>query len=159
MRVKDLMKSDVGFCSAEDNLMKVAELMLRRDCGIVPVVDENKRVVGVLTDRDLCLAVVARNRKASDVRAGNLIKGEPISCSPDDKIETVLKKLRRHQIKRLAVVGEYGELVGILSVADVLLSVRKDKNLKKKTYSTLKAIAKPRPIVLREVNSSDSSKI
>ncbi len=144
------MKTEVGFCSAEDNLMKIAETMLRRDCGIVPIVEENKQLVGVLTDRDLCLAIVARNRKASDVRAKDLINGEPIICAADDKIEAVLKTLRKNQIKRLAVVGAGGELVGIVSVSDILLGVRKDKNLKKKIYATLKAIAKPRPIVLRE---------
>ncbi len=145
------MKSDVGFCSAEDNLMRVAELMLRRDCGIVPIVDEDKRIVGVLTDRDLCLAIVARNRKASDVRAKDLIKGEPIVCAADDKIEAVLRKARKNQIKRLAVVGADGELVGILSISDILIGVRKNKKLKKKIYSMLKATAKPRPIVLHEV--------
>lgn len=155
MRVKDVMKTDAGVCSATDNLMRVAELMLRRDCGIVPIVDENERIVGVLTDRDLCLAIVARNRKASDVRAADLIKGEPVVCAADDKIEAVLKQLRKHQIKRLAVVGDAGELVGIVSVSDILLGVRKDKDLKKKIYSTLKTIAKPRPIVLREINKSE----
>ncbi len=151
MKVKDVMKTGVGFCSVEDNLMKTAELMRHRDCGIVPIVDEEKRVVGMLTDRDLCLAVVARNRKASDVKAGDLIKAEAIVCAADDKIELVLRKMRENQIKRLAVVGASGELVGIVSVSDILLGIRKDKNLKKKIYATLKAVAMPRPIVLREI--------
>ena len=151
MKVKDVMKTDVGFCSVEDNLMKTAEVMRHRDCGVVPVIDDERRVVGMLTDRDLCLAVVARNRKASDVKTGDLIKGEAIICAADDKIESALRKMRKNQIKRLAVIGESGELVGIVSVSDILLGVRKDKNLKKKIYATLKAVAKPRPIVLREV--------
>lgn len=152
MKVKDVMKTDVGFCSTEDSLMKTAELMRHRDCGVVPVVDEENRVVGMLTDRDLCLAVVARNRKASDVKTKDLIKGEAIVCSPDDKLEDALGKLRKNQIKRLAVIGADGELVGIISVSDILSGVRKDKNLKKKIYATLKTIGKPRPIVLREIS-------
>ncbi len=147
------MKTDVGFCSMGDSLMKAAEIMRFRDCGVVPVVDENKKVVGMLTDRDLCLAVVARNRKASDVKTVELINGKLIICAADDKLEDVLQKMRKHQIKRLAAVGENGELVGILSVSDVLLAVRKDKNIKKKVYATLKAIYKPRPIVLREIST------
>lgn len=153
MRIKDVMKIDVAFCTTEDSLRQAAETMLRRDCGIVPIVDEERRVVGMLTDRDLCLAVVARNRKASDVKTAELIKSQPIVCSPDDKIENALRKMHKHQIKRLAAVGEDGELVGILSVTDILLAVRKDKNLKKEIYAALKAIAKPRPIVLREVSA------
>ena len=151
MKVKDVMKTDVGFCSADDSLMKAAELMRSRDFGVVPIVDADKKVVGMLTDRDLCLAVVARNRKASDVKCKELVSGQAIVCAPEDKLEDALKKMRKHQIKRLAAVGENGEVVGILTVADVMLAVRKDKNLKKKIYATLKAVAKPRPIVLREV--------
>jgi len=155
MKVKDVMKTDVGFCSTEDSLMKTAEIMRHRDCGVVPIVDEERRVVGMLTDRDLCLAVVARNRKASDVTTKELLHGEVILCSPDDKLENALRKMRKSQVKRLAVVGKSGELVGILSVTDILLVVQKDKNLKKKIYATLKAIFKPRPIVLREVSRKD----
>ena len=156
MRVKDVMKTDVGFCSTEDNLKKTAEMMRYRDCGVIPIVDEERRVVGMLTDRDICLAVAARNRKASDVKNKELMSGSVIVCSAEDKLEDALKKMRKHQIKRLAAVGESGELVGILSVADILLSVRKDKHLKKKVYATLDTIAKPRPIVLREIPAKDN---
>lgn len=154
MKVKEVMKTDVGFCSTEDSLMKCAETMLRLDCGIVPIVDEG-RVVGMLTDRDLCLAIVARNRKASDVKTKDLIRGEVISCAANDKIETALRKLRRNQIKRIVVVGENERFIGIVSVSDILLGVRKDKKLKKKIYATLKAVAKPCPIVLREVSVTE----
>ena len=154
MRVKDVMKTDVGFCSAEDNLKKAAEIMRFRDCGVVPIVDAENLVVGMLTDRDVCLAVAARNRKASDVKTKELINGKAIVCSPDDKLEDALKKMRKFQVKRLAVSGKNGELIGILSVSDVLLAVRKNKDLKKKIYSTLKAISRPRAIVLREIDSS-----
>ena len=154
MKVKDVMKTDVGFCSTEDNLMKAAEVMRHRDCGVVPIIDADKKVVGMLTDRDLCLAVVARNRKASDVKTEELLRGKPIVCAADDKLEDVLRKMRRYQVKRLAAIGAGGELVGILSVTDVLQhTAGKDKKLKKKVYATLKAIFKPRPIVLREVSA------
>jgi len=155
MKVKDVMKTDVGFCSTEDNLMKTAEMMLRRDCGVIPIVDEEKRVVGMLTDRDICLAVAARNRKASVVKTKELMRGEPVVCLAEDKLEAALRKMRKHQVKRLAAVGANGELVGILSVADILLSASKNKDLKKKVYATLKGIFKPRPIVLREINEPE----
>jgi CBS domain-containing protein len=155
MKIKDVMKTDVGFCSTEDNLKKAAEIMRYRDCGVVPIVDAENLVVGMLTDRDVCLAVVARNRKASDVKTKELINGKAITCSPDEKLEDALKKMRKCQIKRLAAVGKNGELVGILSITDILRAVRKDKDLKKKVFSTLKAISKPRSIVLREIDNSE----
>jgi len=158
MKVKDVMKTSVGFCSTEDSLMKAAEVMRHRDCGVVPIVDEDKKVVGMLTDRDLCLAVVARNRKASDVKTEELLRGKAIVCAADDEIEDALRKMRKYQVKRLAAIGSGGELVGILSVTDVLqLAAGKDKKLKKKVYATLKAIFKPSPIVLREVSASEDN--
>ena len=158
MKVKDVMKTNVGFCSTEDSLMKAAEVMRHRDCGVVPIIDEDKKVVGMLTDRDLCLAVVARNRKASDVKTEELLSGKAIVCAADDKIEDALRKMRKYQVKRLAVIGAGGELVGILSVTDVLqLAAGKDKKLKKKVYATLRAIFKPSPIVLREVSASEDN--
>jgi len=158
MKVKDVMKTNVSFCSTEDSLMKAAEVMRHRDCGVVPIVDEDKKVVGMLTDRDLCLAVVARNRKASDVKTEELLRGKAIVCAAEDKLEDALRKMRKYQVKRLAAIGADGEVVGILSVTDVLqLAVRKDKKLKKKVYATLKAIFKPRPIVLREVSVSEEN--
>ncbi|HLM60453.1 MAG TPA: CBS domain-containing protein, partial [Pyrinomonadaceae bacterium] len=122
-----------------------------------PIVNEENRVVGMLTDRDICLTVAARNRKASDIKTGDLINGKAIVCSPGDKLENALKRMRKYQVKRLAAVGDSGELVGILSVTDILLAVRKDKDLKKKVYSTLKGIFKPRAIVLREINRTEPS--
>ncbi|CAN5620746.1 MAG: CBS domain-containing protein [Acidobacteria bacterium] len=158
MKVKDVMKTNVSFCSTEDSLMKAAEVMRHRDCGVVPIVDEDKKVVGMLTDRDLCLAVVARNRKASDVKTEELLRGKAIVCAAEDKLEDALRKMRKYQVKRLAAIGAGSELVGILSVTDVLqLAIRKDKKLKKKVYATLKAIFKPRPIVLREVSVSEEN--
>ena len=156
MRLKDVMKTDVEFCSVEDNLMKIAEIMRRRDCGAVPIVDEQYCVVGMLTDRDICFAVAARNRKASDVKCKELINGEAIVCAADDKLTDALRKMRKHRIERLAAIGAGGELVGVLSIGDLLPAVQRDKKLKKKVYATLEKISKPRPIVLRE---SESGKV
>ncbi len=156
MKVKDAMKTDVVFCTPQDNLMQVAELMRVRDCGVVPIVDEQKTVVGILTDRDVCLAIAARNRKASDVRAADLAKRKVISCYTEDDLESALRKMRKYQIKRLAVIEKSGELAGILSITDFVLSVRKDKKLKKKIYAAIKKIAEPKPIVLREIADSQS---
>lgn len=153
MKVEKVMTTDVGFCGLEDDLSKVVETMRHKDCGVVPVVDTENRLAGVITDRDVCLAV--GGKKLSAVKAGEIIDGETISCAPGDKIKSVLKKMRKHRLKRLPVVGQTGEIVGILSITDVLLKVKKDKNLKKQTYKTLRSIFEPRPIVLREIRAAE----
>ena len=151
MKVKEIMTTDVGICLLDGDLIRAVEIMRQKNCGVVPVADAENRIVGILTDRDVCLAVAALNKKFSAIKVKEIISGKVVVCAPDDKIEIVLKKMRKFQIKRLPVVDRKGEIAGILSMTDVLLSVRKDKAVKKQIYSTLKGIVKPQPIVLREV--------
>lgn len=154
MKIKKLMQKEVGFCRPESSLTEVAGLMHRRDCGVVPVVDDERKVVGMITDRDICLAVADGDKKASEIKAGELTGNRVISCRADDKPEKALRKMRKNQIRRLPVVGKKKELVGILSIADVLNC--KDKSVRKEVYKTLRAIAKPRRIVLREISDKNS---
>ena len=150
MKIKQLMTKNTNSCQPADKLIKAVEIMRQNDCGAVPVVDENEKVVGMITDRDICLAVADTGSKISQIKVEKLMTKKIISCSPDDKIEDALKKMRKNQLKHLAVTGKDNKIVGILSVTDVLISVRKDKKLKKKIYKTLEAIFQPRPIVLQE---------
>lgn len=153
MKVKEFMSKDVGFCHPEDKLIEAAEIMRQKDCGVVPVVDENKRVVGIISDRDICLAFADEVVKSKHSKVENMLtEAKIIYCSADDKIKDALKKMRKNQLKRLVVTDKDGKLAGILSVTDVLISVRKNKKLKKKIYATLKAIFQPRSIVLKEVS-------
>ena len=152
MKVKKLMTAEVEFCHLEDDLTKAVEIMWRRDCGVVPVIDGNMRVVGMITDRDISIAAGSRNQKPSEIKIGEVItNGNLVTCSADETAEEALRKMRRKQIKRLPVVSQNGALIGILSVTDILL---KDNKLKKKVFSALKAIAKPRPIVLDEITEA-----
>jgi CBS domain-containing protein len=122
--------------------------MWRRDCGVVPVIDGDMSVVGMITDRDISMAVCSRGQKPSEIKTGEVIGGKIVTCTADEDAEEALKKMRRKKVKRLPVVSQNGALVGILSITDILL---KDKNLKKRAFSTVRAISRPRSIVLREI--------
>lgn len=147
MKVKKLMTADVEFCHLEDDLSKAVEIMWRRDCGAVPVIDPDMQVVGIITDRDISIAAASRNLKPSEIKIGEVSNAEVITCSAEDRAEDALKKMRRNQIKRLPVISQNGALIGILSITDILL---KDKNLNKKVFSALKTINSPHPIILDE---------
>lgn len=152
MKVKKFMKTGVGAVRPEDDLTAAARIMWQKDCGVVPVTDEKERVVGVITDRDICISVASREQRASQISAGELIRGKKvISCRADDEIETALKKMKKNAVKRLPVVGKKGELTGILSITDLLLGVQKNKRLKKQIYTTLRTIGRPHRIVLQEI--------
>ncbi len=148
MKVKKVMTTNIGFCFSEENLSKAVEIMRQRDCGAVPVVDGEKKILGMITDRDIAVAVGSRNRTAAKIKIGEIIEKRVFSCQETDDAEDTLKVMRRAKVKRLPVVGEKGLLVGIISITDLILKAPK---LKKKIYSVLIAIAKPRPIVLKEI--------
>ncbi len=154
MKVKKLMTADIAYCSAEDNLTKAVEIMWQRDCGAVPVVDGEMKITGMITDRDIAVAAASRNQKPSQIKIGEVMSNRVFFCKELDDAEEALRKMRRAKIKRLPVVGENGELAGIISITDFVLKAPK---LKKKVFSTLKAIGKPHAIILKEVAEKELS--
>ena len=151
MKVKDLMTMDPGFMRAGEPLTKAAEIMGQRDCGVVPVVDAEMKVTGMITDRDICRALTSRNKKASEIKAAAIAAADVVSCRPDDKITDVLKKMKKNQLRRLPVTDGDKKLVGIVSIRDIIFASEKKKALRKKAYSTLLRLAKPSAIVLHEI--------
>jgi CBS domain-containing protein len=150
MKVYEVMTIEVGFCLLEDNLTKAAEIMWQKDCGLVPVVDAEKHVVGVITDRDICIAAATRSQKTSQIKASEMNFRPVIVCAMEDDVKDVLRRMRKYKVKRLCVTNDNKELLGIISLTDILLKAGEKKSVRKLIFSTLNAIAKPAPIVLSE---------
>jgi len=121
MRVEDVMMRTPVSCTLETNLGTAAELLWSRDCGILPVLDAQQKVVGVITDRDLCIALGTRNRLPGDVTVKEVTSGKVYSCRPEDDIHAALEIMARHKVRRLPVVNQDGRLQGILSMDNVVL--------------------------------------
>ena len=145
MKVQNIMTANVESCSPESDLGAAATIMWKRDCGSVPVVDKERKVVGIITDRDICMAVATRNKLASAIKVGEVISGRVYACSPDDDIKDALETMQSAQLRRLPVVDDDGVLQGILSINDVILNSRKGKSKKHVSHrdamATLKALA------------------
>ena len=122
MKVKDLMTAQPVTCSPDTNLAAAAALMLDADCGILPVT-ENGKLVGVVTDRDMYIALATRNRLASDVTVGDVARRHVFTCGPDDDIATALATMKAHHVRRLPVEGFGQTVIGIVSMNDILLAV------------------------------------
>ena len=148
MKAKDLMTGDPGFCLSGDPLTKAAEIMNQRNCGFVPVVDADMAVTGVVTGRDVCVALAARKK---NVKVGEIASGDPVCCRPDDKIKDVLKLMKKKRVRHLPVRDGDKRLVGVLTIRDIILASTHDKSLRKRTYSALRELARPRSIVLFEI--------
>lgn len=124
MRVKELMTQPVYSCSVHDHANDAAQIMWEHDCGVVPVVDGGDRVVGVLTDRDLCMAAHFQNRPLTDIPVAGVMAQQVCTCGADDDIVEAERLMAEKQIHRLPVVNTNGSLIGILSLADVARQTR-----------------------------------
>ena len=118
MLVREVMKIDVAVCSPDNNLAEVAARFWDAQCGSLPVVDHQRRVLGMITDRDVAIALGTRNVRASDVRVKDVAPGRVFTCAPEDDFEAALNTMVTQNVRRLPVVEE-GRLAGILSIDDL----------------------------------------
>ena len=138
MKAKDLMTSNPSVVTPETSVQDAARLMQREDTGVLPVVESQQslRLIGVITDRDLALRVVAEGKMSATVR--DAMSSGVQSAKPDDDAKDVMALMAREQVRRIPIVDESGQVVGIVSQADIVREgddTRADK--------TIEAISKP----------------
>lgn len=119
MKVRSVMSSDVSCCQRETSLQEVARLMIECDCGEIPVCDEDRRVVGVVTDRDIACRTVAKGRNPLELRAADCMTAPAIVVSQDASLEEACALLEDNQVRRLPVVDDAERCIGMITIADV----------------------------------------
>jgi CBS domain-containing protein len=151
MVIADLMSRNVATCKADDRLDVPARLMWDLDIGCVPAVDERQHVVGMITDRDVCMATYTQGKPPQHVFVHEAMAHEVYSCLPDDSVAEVEDIMRRRRVRRLPVVDLDGRLVGLISLNDLAReSARQQTRVQKDltpvdVSATLAAICQPRP--------------
>ena len=120
MKVRELMTSDVKTCRPETNLAEAVKNMWDGDCGALPVVNDEGGVTGVITDRDICIAVATRGRSADRIAVREVAQGHAHTSLPDDDATIALQTMKTHKIRRLPVVDADGHVRGMLSLDDVV---------------------------------------
>lgn len=119
MKVSEAMTAQVATAGPTDSVQKVAGIMLSIETGAVPIVEDDK-VVGLITDRDIVLQVVAKGG-ALTTPASEVMSGDVQTCKEDDNLADAAAQMASHQIRRLVVANDAGKLVGILSLGDIAL--------------------------------------
>lgn len=121
MKVKELMTAEPRTCTPDTTLAVAANLMLEGDCGILPVVDDGE-LVGVVTDRDMYIALATRNQLASQLRVGAVATRTVSTCAPEDDVHAALETMKTRRVRRLPVVGFGNTVLGVISMNDILLA-------------------------------------
>lgn len=127
-------------CSPEASAQAAALIMSEEDVGIVPIVDqETNRLVGVVTDRDLCLDVVAAGKHPHQVRLSDVVHGEPVTCHAEDDVAVCLARMQAFQVRRIPIVDDVGVCVGIIAQKD--LALRLSKSESERIVSVLRGVS------------------
>jgi CBS domain-containing protein len=141
MKCVDVMTKDPACCVPTDSAARVAKIMKIEDVGSIPVCESRKsrKLVGIVTDRDLALYVVAQERDPSSTLVQEVMTREPIACNPDDDVEKVLDAMQSHRIRRIPVIDRNGQLIGIIAQADIATRA----GIPEKTAETVEEISQP----------------
>ena len=119
MKVKDVMTTNVRTCFTSDSLVTAAQFMWDYDCGCVPVLNEHGRVVGMLTDRDICMAAFFQGVPIGEIKVSAVMSRQLFGCTSDDGLSAAERIMRDKKVRRLPVLNKEGRLVGLLSLSDI----------------------------------------
>lgn len=151
MKVEQLMSRNVKTCHANDSLNCAAQVMWENDCGCVPVVDDEGHAVGMITDRDVCMAAYTQGGPLGHLEVSNAMAHGLHSCRPADTIVEAESIMRAQQVHRLPVVDTEGRVIGLLSLNDIAREVARERGIAGKPEvgsedlaTTLGAICAPR---------------
>jgi CBS domain-containing protein len=121
VKAKELMTSNPLVCGPETTVADAAQLMWKGDCGALPVVEAGK-LVGIVTDRDMYIALATTNARAAQLTVGTVANLDVATCAPDDDVSAVLDTMIERRVRRVPVVGFGGLLVGIVSLNDIAVA-------------------------------------
>lgn len=145
MKARDLMTPDPAQVTPSDSLQRVSQLMAEHDCGCIPVVTnaDQRSLVGVVTDRDIAVRAVAEGRPGT-TPIGEIMTANPDTVGPDDDLSHVERLMADRQIRRVVVVDDKGECVGIIAQADLARAAkRKQEPTPKEMVDVLEKISRP----------------
>lgn len=159
MKVSDWMWKDTHTVRVNESLDEAAGIMLRHDCGSVPVVDEQEEVIGMITDRDICMCGLIEGKPLNRLPVSLAMTKELWSCKAEDTVHDAEELMRTHKLHRLPVLGNKGELVGVFRVNDLLRATKNRKGPNAtEVVETLRAITDRRPEPIHEKELAGTTK-
>jgi CBS domain-containing protein len=140
---QDVMTQEPVCCLPDDLVERAAQVMRFENVGAVPVIDsyDNYRLIGIVTDRDLALRVVGDKRDARETKIGDVMTVDLLTCHPSDSLQVALDIMSQHQIRRIPIVNESGQIVGIIAQADIATRTEDSEQ----TGEIVEQISQPNP--------------
>jgi CBS domain-containing protein len=129
MRCNEIMTVNPSCCLVTDTVHRAAQLMKSEDVGPIPILDdlETRRLAGVVTDRDIVLKLVAKDLDPNTTRVSEIMTTDVITCRVDDDAHEAVRLMEKHQVRRIPIVNDNGQLAGIVSQADVATRMKEPR--------------------------------
>jgi len=143
--VRDLMTPDPVCCTPQTSLDAVARVMLENDCGAVPIIEneQNRRLVGIITDRDIVCRVVAQEIPPCSTMVHQVMTRDVATLRPDAKLEDCVRLMARHQVRRIPIVDESGSIVGIVAQADLARAGADEQGFEDELADVVEEVSEP----------------
>lgn len=146
VRVSDIMSKKVRTCGPDHDLASAARLLWTGDCGVLPVVTgPERRVVGMITDRDICMAAWTQGKSLSEIPVEVAMASDVVCCRPGEDAVGVVRRLRDRHVRRLPVVDEAGQLLGLVSLVDLARAAAAGALPSEGVVEALASISRPPP--------------
>lgn len=147
MKTRDVMTEGARTCAPDHPLNCAAQIMWEHDCGCVPVVGDDGKAVGMITDRDICMAAYTQGRTLSEMQVSSAMSTDLVAVRDTDALDVAEQRMRERQVRRLPVLDAKGSVVGILSLSDIVRHTQTDARSNgagpAKVTDTLAAICAP----------------
>jgi CBS domain-containing protein len=150
MKVKELMSTGVKSCREDADLSTATKLMWDADCGIIPVVNDDRQVVGVITDRDICIAAATRSMNPATIPVRDVMSRNVATCAETDDARVALSTLKDKRVRRLPVLDRQRCLVGVISLNDLAIraELKRDSDVPAEEFlDAMKSICAHRAVV------------
>jgi CBS-domain-containing membrane protein len=129
VKIREIMSRDPACCVLSDSAQTVAKILCDRNIGSMPVVadQQSRKLVGMITDRDLCCSVIAQGLDPKTTQIEKLISFPPMSCRDGENVETCERLMQEHQVRRVPIIDAEDRVIGIVSQADLALHDKADR--------------------------------
>lgn len=143
MKIASIMTRDVQACRSADTLARAAQLMWDHDIGAIPVVDDNGHLVGIVTDRDACMAAYTRGQPLAAIPVADAMSTEVVACVKEANADEVERMMATAQVRRIPVIDATRRLIGIVSLNDLAGAMRRREVTAVEVADTLAAVCEP----------------
>ena len=129
MQVRDIMSENAVCCSTGTPLVEVAEMMVAQDCGEIPVCDDQRKPIGVVTDRDIVCRLVAKGREPTELTAQDCMSSPVVTVTAETTVEDCARLMEQYQVRRLPVVAGDGTVCAMIAQADLATKGPRDTSM------------------------------